>query len=135
MKKEQLTTSDEQRERLLIAEQIERAAAEAGSTSSSVSPPPEQQELKREEGEKVVQAAIDAFGRLDIIINNAGILRDKAFTNMDDSLWDPVLNVHLRSTYKVTKAAWPIFLKQKYGRILTTSSSVGICEFIYYSSL
>ncbi|OTB08193.1 hypothetical protein M426DRAFT_317294 [Hypoxylon sp. CI-4A] len=79
-----------------------------------------------EEGEKVVQAAIDAFGRIDIIINNAGILRDKAFSNMDDSLWDPVLNVHLRSTYKITKAAWPHFLKQKYGRIVNTTSTSGI---------
>ncbi len=79
-----------------------------------------------EEGDKVVKAAIDAFGRIDIIINNAGILRDKAFTNMDDSLWDPVLNVHLRSTYKITKAAWPYFLKQKYGRIVNTTSTSGI---------
>ncbi|KAI2624153.1 NAD(P)-binding protein [Hypoxylon sp. NC1633] len=79
-----------------------------------------------EEGEKVVQAAIDAFGRIDIIVNNAGILRDKAFTNMDDNLWDPVLNVHLRSTYKVTKAAWPYFQKQKYGRIINTTSTSGI---------
>ena len=79
-----------------------------------------------EDGEKVVKGAIDAFGRLDIIINNAGILRDKAFTNMDDNLWDPVLNVHLRSTYKITKAAWPIFLKQKYGRIVNTTSTSGI---------
>ncbi|RYP80961.1 hypothetical protein DL770_006037 [Monosporascus sp. CRB-9-2] len=79
-----------------------------------------------EEGEKVVKAAVDAFGRLDIVINNAGILRDKAFTNMDDNLWDPVMNVHLRSTYKITKAAWPIFLKQKYGRIVNTTSTSGI---------
>ncbi|KAI0598331.1 hypothetical protein F4775DRAFT_556363 [Biscogniauxia sp. FL1348] len=79
-----------------------------------------------EEGEKVVKGAIDAFGRIDIVINNAGILRDKAFTNMDDSLWDPVLNVHLRSTYKITKAAWPYFLKQKYGRIVNTTSTSGI---------
>ncbi|KAI1409581.1 NAD(P)-binding protein [Hypoxylon sp. FL1857] len=79
-----------------------------------------------EDGDKVVKAAIDAFGRIDIVINNAGILRDKAFSNMDDSLWDPVLNVHLRSTYKVTKAAWPYFLKQKYGRIVNTTSTSGI---------
>ena len=79
-----------------------------------------------EDGDTVVKAAIDAFGRIDIIINNAGILRDKAFTNMDDSLWDPVLNVHLRGTYKVTKAAWPYFLKQKYGRIVNTTSTSGI---------
>ncbi|KAI1852697.1 hypothetical protein JX266_002238 [Neoarthrinium moseri] len=79
-----------------------------------------------EDGEAVVKGAMDAFGRIDIIINNAGILRDKAFTNMDDNLWDPVLNVHLRGTYKVTKAAWPILLKQKFGRIVNTTSTSGI---------
>ncbi|KAF5020156.1 hypothetical protein F66182_7826 [Fusarium sp. NRRL 66182] len=79
-----------------------------------------------EDGEVVVKAAIDAFGRLDIVINNAGILRDKAFSNMNDELWDPVLNVHLRGTYKVTKAAWPYFLKQKYGRVINTTSTSGI---------
>ncbi|PHH68126.1 hypothetical protein CDD80_240 [Ophiocordyceps camponoti-rufipedis] len=79
-----------------------------------------------EEGEKVVQAAADAFGRIDIVINNAGILRDKAFVNMDDGLWDPVMNVHLRGTYKVTKAVWPYFLKQKYGRVINTTSTSGI---------
>jgi multifunctional beta-oxidation protein len=79
-----------------------------------------------EDGDTVVKAAIDNFGRIDILVNNAGILRDKAFTNMDDNLWDPVLNVHLRGTYKTTKAAWPYFLKQKYGRVLNTTSTSGI---------
>lgn len=79
-----------------------------------------------EDGEAVIKGAIDAFGRIDIIVNNAGILRDKAFTNMTDDLWDPVMNVHLRGTYKVTKAAWPYFLKQKYGRVLNTTSTSGI---------
>ncbi|KAK3353638.1 hypothetical protein B0T25DRAFT_545058 [Lasiosphaeria hispida] len=79
-----------------------------------------------EDGDAVVKAAIDAFGRVDIVVNNAGILRDKAFNNMDDSLWDPVLNVHARGTYKVTKAAWPYFLKQKYGRVVNTTSTSGI---------
>jgi multifunctional beta-oxidation protein len=79
-----------------------------------------------EDGDTVVKAAIDNFGRIDIIVNNAGILRDKAFSNMDDSLWDPVFNVHLRGTYKVTKAAWPYFLKQKYGRVINTTSTSGI---------
>ena len=79
-----------------------------------------------EDGDAVVKTAIDAFGRIDIVINNAGILRDKAFTNMDDSLWDPVMNVHARGTYKVTKAAWPYFLKQKYGRVVNTTSTSGI---------
>nr|BAM62639.1 peroxosiomal multi-functional enzyme [Colletotrichum orbiculare] len=79
-----------------------------------------------EDGEAVVKAAIDAFGRVDIVVNNAGILRDKAFNNMEDDLWDPVLNVHLRGTYKVTKAAWPYFLKQRYGRVINTTSTSGI---------
>lgn len=79
-----------------------------------------------EDGDAVVKAAIDAFGRIDIVINNAGILRDKSFHNMDDSLWDPVMNVHARGTYKVSKAAWPYMLKQKYGRIINTTSTSGI---------
>ncbi|KAK1142276.1 bifunctional hydroxyacyl-CoA dehydrogenase/enoyl-CoA hydratase fox2 [Aspergillus melleus] len=79
-----------------------------------------------EDGEGVVKSAIDAFGRIDILVNNAGILRDKAFTNMNDDLWNSVVNVHLRGTYKVTKAAWPHMLKQKYGRIVNTASTSGI---------
>lgn len=79
-----------------------------------------------EDGESVVKAAIEAFGRIDILINNAGILRDKAFANMDDNQWDQVIAVHLRGTYKTTKAAWPYFLKQKYGRIVNTTSTSGI---------
>ena len=79
-----------------------------------------------EDGDAVVKAAIDAYGRIDIIVNNAGILRDKAFTNMDDKMWDQVIAVHLRGTYKVTKAAWPYMLKQKYGRIINTTSTSGI---------
>lgn len=79
-----------------------------------------------EDGQAVIQPAIDNFGRIDIVVNNAGILRDKAFTNMNDDLWNPVLNIHLRGTYSVTKAAWPYMLKQKYGRILNTASTSGI---------
>ena len=79
-----------------------------------------------EEGDCIVKAAIDHYGRLDILINNAGILRDKAFANMEDGNWDQVINVHLRGTYKTTKAAWPYFLKQKYGRIVNTTSTSGI---------
>ncbi|KAI9677711.1 MAG: bifunctional hydroxyacyl-CoA dehydrogenase/enoyl-CoA hydratase fox2 [Trizodia sp. TS-e1964] len=79
-----------------------------------------------EDGDTVVKTAIDAFGRLDIVINNAGILRDKAFVNMDEKSWDDVIAVHLRGTYKITKAAWPHFLKQKYGRIVNTTSTSGI---------
>ena len=55
-----------------------------------------------EDGEKIIQAGVEAFGTVHILVANAGILRDKAFVNMDDSLWDPVMNIHLRGTYKVT---------------------------------
>jgi multifunctional beta-oxidation protein len=79
-----------------------------------------------EDGDAVVKAAIDAYGRIDIIVNNAGILRDKAFANMDDKMFKQVLDVHLRGTYKVSKAAWPYMLKQKYGRIINTTSTSGI---------
>ncbi len=79
-----------------------------------------------EDGDAVVNAAIKAYGRIDILVNNAGILRDKAFANMEDKMWDQVIAVHLRGTYKTTKAAWPYFLKQKYGRIVNTTSTSGI---------
>jgi multifunctional beta-oxidation protein len=79
-----------------------------------------------EDGDFVVKGAIDAYGRLDVVINNAGILRDKAFANMDDKMWDQVIAVHLRGTYKITKAAWPYFLKQQYGRVVNTTSTSGI---------
>ncbi|WPG99883.1 Hypothetical protein R9X50_00270300 [Acrodontium crateriforme] len=79
-----------------------------------------------EDGDAVVKAAIDAYGRIDIIVNNAGILRDKAFANMEDKMFQQVMDVHLRGTYKVTKAAWPYMLKQKYGRIVNTTSTSGI---------
>ncbi|KAF2469696.1 NAD(P)-binding protein [Lindgomyces ingoldianus] len=78
------------------------------------------------DGEAVVKGAIDAYGRIDVLINNAGILRDKAFTNMDDNMWDIIHQVHLNGTYACTKAAWPYFLKQKYGRVINTTSTSGI---------
>jgi multifunctional beta-oxidation protein len=98
-----------------VVQEIQKAGGEAVPNKANV-----------EDGDAVVKAAIDAYGRIDILINNAGILRDKAFTNMDDKMWDIIMSVHLRGTYKVTKAAWPYMLKQKYGRILNTSSTSGI---------
>jgi len=79
-----------------------------------------------EDGDAIVKAALDAYGRLDILVNNAGILRDKSFHNMDDKQFHQVMDVHLRGTYKATKAAWPVFLKQKYGRVVNTTSTSGI---------
>lgn len=79
-----------------------------------------------EEGVFIVNETIKAFGRIDIIINNAGILRDKAFVNMDDKSWHEVMAIHLRATYKVTHAAWPIFQAQKFGQVVNTTSTTGI---------
>uniref|UniRef100_UPI003299C2A4 SDR family NAD(P)-dependent oxidoreductase n=1 Tax=Salmonella enterica TaxID=28901 RepID=UPI003299C2A4 len=53
-------------------------------------------------GDKIVQNALDAFGRIDVVVNNAGILRDKTFHKMDDSDWDLVYRVHVEGAYKVT---------------------------------
>ncbi|KAF5023791.1 hypothetical protein F66182_4147 [Fusarium sp. NRRL 66182] len=78
-----------------------------------------------EDGDAVIQTAIRAFGRIDILINNAGILRDKSFQNMSDSMWDQVINVHLRGSYKCARAAYPYMVKQKYGRIVNTTSTSG----------
>ncbi|TEB34648.1 multifunctional beta-oxidation protein [Coprinellus micaceus] len=79
-----------------------------------------------EDGEKIVAVALEKFGGVHILIANAGILRDKSFQSMSKAEWDAVIAVHLRGTYKCAKAVWPIFQKQKYGRIVNTCSQVGI---------
>jgi multifunctional beta-oxidation protein len=98
-----------------VVEEIRKQGGEAVGNKANVT-----------DGDAVVKGAIDAYGRIDVLINNAGILRDKAFTNMDDKMWDIVMEVHARGTYKCTKAAWPYMLKQKYGRIINTTSTSGV---------
>jgi NAD(P)-dependent dehydrogenase (short-subunit alcohol dehydrogenase family) len=58
-----------------------------------------------------VETAMKAYGRVDVIINNAGILRDVSMVKMTDMDWDLIMKVHLKGTFSVTKAAWPIFRK------------------------
>lgn len=78
------------------------------------------------DGDKIVQNALDVFGRVDVVVNNAGILRDKSFAKMEDADWDLVYRVHVEGAYKVTRAAWPHLRDQNYGRIIFTSSTSGI---------
>ncbi|CAH1795822.1 unnamed protein product, partial [Owenia fusiformis] len=79
-----------------------------------------------EDGEKLVKTALDNFGRIDIVINNAGILRDRSFARTSDLDWDLIHRVHLRGSFMVTRAAWPHMKKQKFGRIIMTTSTAGI---------
>ena len=75
----------------------------------------------------MVEDTVSAFGKIDILIANAGILRDKSFKNMDDEMWDVVMDVHLRGTYLSTKAAYDKMLEQgNGGRIIMTSSTSGL---------
>lgn len=78
------------------------------------------------DGEKIVATAIKTFGRVDIIINNAGILRDVSFHKMKEKDWDLINLVHLKGAYKVTAAAWPYFRSQKYGRVVFVTSAAGL---------
>ncbi len=77
-------------------------------------------------GEAIIQTAIDSFGRVDIVVNNAGILRDKTFHKMTDELLTPVIDVHLKGAFYVTRPAWLHFREQGYGRVINTSSSSGL---------
>eukprot|EP00092_Neocalanus_flemingeri_P007605 GFUD01008207.1.p1 GENE.GFUD01008207.1~~GFUD01008207.1.p1 ORF type:complete len:604 (+),score=134.87 GFUD01008207.1:249-2060(+) len=79
-----------------------------------------------EDGEKLVQTALENFGKIDILINNAGILRDKSVVRLSDSDWDLVHRVHLRGAFLTSRAAWPHMKKNKYGRIIMTASVAGI---------
>jgi NAD(P)-dependent dehydrogenase (short-subunit alcohol dehydrogenase family) len=100
------------------AKEIEDLGGTAVADTNSVATP--------EGGEAIVQTALDAFGRVDIVINNAGILRDKTFHNMTPDQLDPVLTVHLRGAFFVTRPAWIKMREQGYGRIVNTSSNSGI---------
>ena len=77
-------------------------------------------------GENIVKTAIDNFGKVDILINNAGILRDKSFTKMEEENWDSVVGVHLRGAYCVTKPAYANMRENGYGRIIMTTSGAGL---------
>lgn len=79
-----------------------------------------------EGGEAIVGTALEAYGRIDAVVNNAGILRDVTFAKMTAEQWDAVLRVHLYGAYHVTRAAWPHFRQQSFGRVVVTTSTSGL---------
>jgi NAD(P)-dependent dehydrogenase (short-subunit alcohol dehydrogenase family) len=101
-----------------VANEITAAGGHAQANGASVSDPDGVAQL--------VDEAMDVFGRVDILINNAGILRDKTFAKMTIDDVRAVLDVHLLGTFLCTKAVWPIMQERGYGRIVMTSSGSGL---------
>jgi NAD(P)-dependent dehydrogenase (short-subunit alcohol dehydrogenase family) len=101
-----------------VVEEITKAGGTAVANPDNVATP--------EGAQAIVQTALDAFGQVDIVINNAGILRDKSFKNMSPEEFDTVIAVHLRGSFLVSSAAWPHLRERGYGRIVNTSSPAGL---------
>lgn len=77
-------------------------------------------------GDKVVKTALDNFGTVDVVVNNAGYLRDVSMAKITDEDWDLIMRTHLKGAFAVSKAAWNIMREKGYGRIIFTSSSAGM---------
>ncbi|MGE0785834.1 MAG: SDR family oxidoreductase [Sandaracinaceae bacterium] len=101
-----------------VVDEIRAAGGEAAPSFDGVD--------TREGAQKIVQCAMDSFGRLDVVVNNAGILRDVSFHKMTDEDWEAVLRVHLNGTYFVSHAAWGAMRDAGYGRIVNTTSAAGL---------
>jgi len=101
-----------------VVEEIRALGAEAVANYDNVATP--------EGGENIVQTALDHFGRLDVLINNAGILRDKSLIKMEPENWQAVLDVHLHGAYCVSRPAVSAMRQGGYGRILMTTSAAGL---------
>ncbi|WP_213958308.1 MULTISPECIES: SDR family oxidoreductase [unclassified Variovorax] len=101
-----------------VVDEIRAAGGEAIANGASVT--------DFEAVQAMVQQAVDAWGRVDILINNAGILRDKSFAKMELADFKLVMDVHLMGAVNCTKAVWALMNEQKYGRIVMTTSSSGL---------
>jgi NAD(P)-dependent dehydrogenase (short-subunit alcohol dehydrogenase family) len=101
-----------------VVEEIRSAGGKAVANYDSVA--------TRAGGEAIVQAALDAFGKVDIVINNAGHLRNARFEDLNDEDLDSLLDVHLKGAIYVTQPAYKIMKKQGYGRVVFASSAAGV---------
>jgi len=101
-----------------VVAEIEAAGGEAVASYDSVS--------TAEGGQAIVDRALEAFGRIDVVVNNAGILRDRSFAKLEASDWHAVLGVHLHGAYNVTRPAFIQMKEQGYGRIVLTTSAAGL---------
>jgi NAD(P)-dependent dehydrogenase (short-subunit alcohol dehydrogenase family) len=101
-----------------VVEEIKKAGGKAVPNYSGVD--------TSDGGQAVVRTAIDTWGKVDILINNAGILRDVSFVKMTEGDFDRVIQVHLKGSYNVTKAAFPAMREGGYGRIVMTTSAAGL---------
>ena len=100
-----------------VVREIRAAGGKAVANHDSVATP--------EGAQNLIETAIKNFGRIDALINNAGILRDKSFVKMALEDFEAVLRVHLLGSTYCTKAAWPLMIEQKYGRVVMTTSVAG----------
>lgn len=102
-----------------VVEEIVQAGGRAIANYGSVS--------NKSDAQQMIRDGVENFGKIDVLIANAGILRDKTFKNMTDEMWDTVIDVHLKGTYFTVKAAYDQMLEQGHGgRILMTSSTSGL---------
>ena len=102
----------------MVVEEIKKNGGQAVANYDNVATP--------EGGENIINTALDAYGKVDALINNAGILRDKSFIKIDPETWNAVLSVHLYGAYHVTRPAFKVMKENAYGRIVMTTSAAGL---------
>lgn len=102
----------------MVVDEIKKAGGQAVPNYDNVASP--------EGGKNIIKTALDEFGTIDILINNAGILRDKSIVKMKPEQWQSVLDVHLSGSYNVTRPAFKIMKEKGYGRIIMTTSAAGL---------
>jgi 3-oxoacyl-[acyl-carrier protein] reductase len=101
-----------------VVTEIKNKGGQAGAVTGSVA--------KKEDAQKIIQAAIDNFGRIDILVNNAGIIRDSLLFKMTEEQWDDVIDCHLKGTFNCTQAAAAHMKDQKSGKVINITSWAGL---------